>query len=317
MSASKSPLGATLLEGPSVDVVTGAFGFIGRYITMRLLSRGKSVRTLTDHPGRENPFGDQVSIAPLDFTNTSGLLESLHGADVLYNTYWIRFPRGGVTFEQAVENTRVLVQAAVSAGVRRIVHISITSASVNSPLPYFRGKGLVEGIITDSGLSHVIIRPTVVFGPGDILVNNIAWLLRRFPFFGVFGTGEYRVQPVYVDDVAEIAVNAGDEYEGVTVDAVGPETYTYRELVRLIACKIGRQARIIQLRPTLALLFSRLIGYLVKDTPVTSDEIRGLMSNLLVSREPPTGQTRLDDWLEENSDVVGKRYASELARHYR
>lgn len=300
-----------------MDVVTGAFGFIGRYITMRLLSRGKRVRTLTNHPDLENPFGDQVSIVPLDFNDPVGLIESLRGADVLYNTYWIRFPQGGVTFEQAVENIRVLVHAAVSAGVRRIVHISITSASVSSPLPYFRGKGQAEGIIAESGLSHAIIRPTVVFGPGDILVNNIAWLLRRFPLFGVFGTGEYRVQPVYVDDVAEIAVNAGDEYEDITMDAVGPEIYTYRELVGLIAAKMGSRARIVQLTPWLALLLSRLIGYWVKDTPVTRDEIRGLMSNLLVSRDPPTGHTRLDDWLEENGDVVGKRYASELARHYR
>ena len=144
-----------------------------------------------------------------------------------------------------MENIRVLVQAAESAGVRRIVHISITNALVDSRLSYFRGKGLVEGIVTVSGLSRVIIRPMVIFGTWDILVNNIVWLLRRFPLFGIFGTGEYRVQPVYVDDVAEIAVNAGDGYEDVTMDAVGPETCTYRELVRLITCKIGRQARII------------------------------------------------------------------------
>lgn len=300
-----------------MDVVTGSFGFIGRHITMRLLSQGKSIRTLTNHPDRENPFGDRVSVSPLNFDAKQDLIESMRGADVLYNTYWIRFPRGNVTFEQAVENTRVLVRAAENAGVRRIVHISITNASVDSPLPYFRGKGLAEGIVTDSGLSQAIIRPTVVFGPGGILVNNIAWLLRRFPFFGVFGTGEYRVQPVHVYDVAEIAVNAGDGYDGVTVDAAGPETYTYNGLVRLIACKIQRKARIARLRPAAVLLLSRLIGYLVRDTPVTGDEVRGLMSNLLVSHEPPTGHTRLDDWLEENSDVVGKRYASELARHYR
>jgi NADH dehydrogenase len=300
-----------------VDVVIGAFGFIGRYIASRLLSSGKDIRTLTNHPGREHLFGDLVSIAPLNFNDTPGLVESLRGAEVLYNTYWIRFPRGGITFEQAVANTRVLVDAAASAGMRRIVHISITNASGDSRLPYFRGKGLAEGIVAESGLSHAIIRPTVVFGEGDILVNNIAWLLRRFPLFGAFGTGEYRVQPVFVGDVAEMAVSAGDEYPDVTMDAVGPDTYTYRELVNLIAYKIGCQARIIRLRPGLALLLSRLIGYLVNDTPVTRDEVQGLMSNLLVSREAPTGHTRLEDWLEENRDVVGKRYVSELARHYR
>jgi NADH dehydrogenase len=302
---------------PELNVVTGAFGYTGKYITRRLLSLGKQVRTLTGHPHRPSPFGNQVSVAPFNFDHPSQLVESLRGAATLYNTYWVRFSRGHVTFEKAIENTRALIRAAEEAGVRRIVHVSITNASEESPLPYFRGKGLLEKAIIHSRLSYAIIRPTVIFGPEDILINNIAWLLRRFPLFAVFGSGDYRLQPVFVEDVAEMAVSAAHQEENIIIDAVGPEIYTFDELVRLIADKIQSRARIIHLSPGAAFFLSRLIGYMVNDVVLTRDEVKGLMSNLLVSQSPPTGQTRLSEWLSHNAHRVGLRYASELRRHYR
>jgi len=305
------------LETAELNVVTGAFGYTGKYITRRLLSTGKRVRTLTGHPNRLNPFGEQVSVSPFSFDDPAELTESLRGATALYNTYWVRFSRAQVTFDQAVENTKALIKAAEEAGVRRIVHVSITNASEDSPLPYFRGKGLLENAIIHSGLSHAIVRPTVIFGAEDILINNIAWLLRRFPVFAVPGSGDYRMQPVFVEDVAEIAVNAAHRDEDVVVDAVGPDTYTFDELVRLIADKIRSKARIVHVSPALALFFSRMAGYLVNDVMLTRDEVEGLMANLLVSDGPPTGQTRLGDWLDENAESVGAKYASELKRHYR
>jgi len=305
------------MEAPELNVVTGAFGYTGKYITWRLLSVGKGVRTLTGHPNRENPFGEQVSVSPFSFDNPSELVKALQGATTLYNTYWVRFSHGQVTFDKAVENTKTLIKAAEEAGVQRIVHVSVTNASEESPLPYFRGKGLVEKAIIHSRLSYAIIRPTLVFGAEDILINNIAWLLRRVPVFAVPGSGDYRVQPVFVEDVAEIAVSTAHHHENVVVDAVGPEVYTFDELVRLIADKIRRGAKIVHLSRGLALLLSRMIGYLLRDVLLTRDEVEGLMSNLLVSESPPTGQTRLSDWLAQNADSVGARYASELNRHYR
>ena len=230
---------------------------------------------------------------------------------------WIRFTRGQVTFEKAIENTRTLIKAAEDAGVRRIVHVSITNASANSPLPYFRGKGLLEEAITSSRLSYAIVRPTVIFGNEDILINNIAWFLRRFPLFPIFGSGSYRVQPIFVEDVAEIAVSAAHQSDNVTIDATGPETFTFEGLIRLIATKVGSSARLIHVRPWLALFLSRLTGYIVRDVVLTRDEIEGLMANLLISEGPPMGQTRLSDWLEQNMGLIGVSYASELSRHYR
>ena len=206
-----------------LSVVTGAFGYTGRYITQRLLGMGKTVKTITWHTNRPNPFGERVSVDPLDFDDPLSLRRSLEGAEVLYNTYWIRFARGQTTFERAVENTRALIRAAEEVGVSRIVHVSITNASSDSPLPYFRGKGLVEEAVMSSRLCYAIIRPAVIFRPEDILINNIAWFLRRFPVFTVFGSGDYRIQPVLVEDMAEIAVSVAHRSDNVVIDAVGPE----------------------------------------------------------------------------------------------
>ncbi|MEK7404531.1 MAG: NAD-dependent epimerase/dehydratase family protein [Acidobacteriota bacterium] len=299
-----------------LHIVTGAFGFTGKHIARRLLETGHSVMTLTGHPGRPDLFGGRIRVAPLRF-DRSELVESLRGASVLYNTYWVRFGYDNVTFESAIRNTGILLEACEEAGLRRIVHISITNPSEDSPLPYFRGKAVVERRLRSSKLSYAILRPTVIFGPEDILINNIAWFLRRFPVFAVPGSGRYRVQPVFVGDLAELAVSAGGRAENMILDAAGPETYTFEELVRLIATKLGRTARLVHLRPQALLFLLRVVGFLLRDVVLTRDEIQGLMADLLVSRDPPTAPTRFSEWLEQNAQRLGTRYASELGRHYR
>lgn len=305
------------METQELNIVTGAFGYTGKYITRKLLSIGKKVKTLTGHPNRPNPFGNQISVAPFHFDNPAELTRALQGATTLYNTYWVRFPYGQVTYDKAVANTKILISAAKEAGIRRIVHISITNVSEESPFPYFRGKGILEKAVIQSGLSYAIIRPTVLFGHEDILINNIAWFLRNFPVFAVPGDGNYRLQPVFVEDVAGIAVNAGQFNDNLILDAVGPEIFRYEELIRLIADRVQSKARIIHLRPGLALFLSKCIGYMVNDVVLTQDEVEGLLANLLVSKNPPTGKTRLSDWLSQNASIIGTNYASELARHYR
>lgn len=305
------------MQKPELNIITGAFGFTGRYITRRLLSMGKEVRTITGHPGVVNIFGDRVGVLPFNFDNPDQLAKSLQGADTLYNTYWIRFPHGNINYDVAVENTRTMIRAAASAGVRRLVHISIANASGESPFPYFRGKGIIEKEIIDSGLSYAILRPTVIFGVGDILINNIAWLLRRFPVFAIPGSGDYRLQPVFVEDLAEMAVDLARSDDNVIVDAVGPEVFTFEELGRLIAEKVHSRALFIHLNPGLTYFLSRIIGLAVKDVVLTEAEVSGLMENLLISAGPPTGKRRLSDWLSENASLVGTKYASELNRHYR
>ena len=302
---------------PELHVVTGAFGFTGRHITHRLLAEGKRVLTLTGQPEHASPFGARVAVAPFAFEDPAGLTESLRGASVLYNTYWVRFDRGGESYDRAVANTRALIAAAEEAGVGRVVHISITNPSEDSVFPYFRGKAMLEREIRAATFSHAILRPAVIFGPEDILINNIAWIVRRFPFFVVPGTGDYRLQPIFVEDLADLAVDAARREDDFTVDAVGPEIFAFEQLVSLIGCSVGRRPRIVHASPLVVYALTSLLGRLVDDVVLTRDEIQGLSQNLLVSSGAPTASTKLSDCLRANAATVGKTYASELARHYR
>ena len=300
-----------------VHVVTGAFGYTGRYITQKLLAKGITVKTLTGHPNRPNPFGGRVPAMPFNFDRPAELAKSLEGASVIYNTYWVRFTHGSKSFDQAVENTKTLVRAAEQAGVKRIVHVSIANADSQSHLPYYRGKGLLEEFIQQSKLSYAIVGPTVIYSVEDVLINNIAWIARRFPVFGLPGDGAYGIQPIFVEDMTDIMVAAGSRADNLRMDAVGPEVFTFAELVRLIARKLDRNVLMMRLPPGLALLASQFIGLFVNDVVLTKEEVDGLMAGLLVSKKPPTGQTKLSEWLTANADKVGRRYASELGRHFR
>ncbi len=297
-----------------LHLVTGAFGYSGRYIARRLLEAGCRVRTITKNPDRADLFGGRVEAHPLDFSDRRGLAESLRGAAVLYNTYWVRFNHEGFRHSEAVENSLRVFDAAATAGVGRIVHVSITNPSESSSLEYFRGKARLERALRESGLSHAILRPAVLFGREDILINNIAWLLRRFPVFGVMGDGSYRLQPIYVDDMARLAVEQGRNGQNVVIDAIGPETFTYRELVEAIGAIIGRRRPIVTISAETGYRLARAIGRLVGDVLITREEITGLMAGLLYVDAPPAGTTRLTDWARENAATLGARYACELAR---
>jgi len=297
-------------------VITGAFSYTGKYTTGLLLNRGYSIRTLTYHPERANPFGDKVQVFPYNFDRPDQLTQTLRGASTLINTYWVRFPRGESTFESAVRNTRALISAARNAGVKRIVHISIANPSPQSPLGYYKGKAQLEQAVLDSGLSYAILRPTVIFGLEDILINNIAWFVRRFPVFGIPGDGRYRIRPIYVEDMAQLIAHAVEQTANTVLDAVGPETFTFEELVRLIDAQVGGPVRIVRLPMLLAYVFTRLTGWVVRDVVLTWEEYKGLMGNLLASECPSSGKTRLSQWLEENREHIGRHYASEVARHY-
>jgi len=303
--------------GEKLSVVTGAFGYTGRHIARKLLERGCRVRTLTNRPGQANPFAAPLEISPLDFNNPAALRTALRGADTLFNTYWIRFEHGGAHFERTVERLRVLLRAAREAGVRRIVHLSITNPSLDSLLPYFRGKAQVEQALRESEVSYSILRPTVIFGDGGILINNIAWLLRRFPFFAVPGDGQYRLQPVFVEDLADLAVESAAHDQNAIVDAVGPDIFTFDELVRTIANAIHVRSRILHAPPAAVLALSKLLRLPLGDVLLTREEIGGLMKGLLVSSAPPTCHTRLTNWLALHADSAGRHYLSELDLHYR
>ncbi len=298
------------------DAVTGAYSFTGRAIARRLLTDGREVVTLVRRPA---PPDADPRIRPIPFptTDRAALVASLTGVDTLYNTLWIRFERGERTYERSIDDSRLLMGVAREAGVRRLVHVSVVNASPEAPTEYFRAKARLENDVRASGLSWVIVRPTLTFGPGDILVNNLSWVLRRFPVFAIPGDGQYRLQPVHVDDVAAIAAAAGRGDESRVVDAAGPETFAFDDFVALLAEAVGSRAVRIDVPPRLSRLGSQVIGLLVRDVVLTADEVTELMASLLVSGEPPAGTIALSEWVRASAGQLGRTYHSELDRHYR
>lgn len=300
-----------------IHAVTGAFGYSGKYIAQRLLNRGHKVITLTNSLHKPNPFGERIQAYPFNFDNPVKLTRSLKGVTVLYNTYWVRFNHRMFTHSSAVNNTITLFNSAREAGVERIVHVSITNTSKDSHLEYFSGKAKLEKALMESGISYSILRPSVIFGREDILINNIAWALRRLPIFGVFGDGKYRLQPIYVDDLAGIAVEQGRNRELTIIDAIGPETFTYRGFVEEIGRIIGKKRPIISVPPVFGYITGSIISKLVNDIFITREEIEGLMADLLYVNSPPAGKTKFTDWAGKHADSLGREYASELARRGR
>ena len=302
---------------PARVAVTGAFGFTGRAITGRLLDAGHEVVTLTRRSGTDDPLASRITVRPFDTDRPDELSATLAGVETLYNTYWLRFPRGGATFEGAVARSAALLSAAREAGVRRIVHVSVVNASADADTPYVRAKAALESVVRASGMEWVVVRPTLTYGPGDILINNLAWALRRFPVYGLPGLGRSTVQPVHVDDVARICVEAGKGEPSRTLDAAGPEIHTYRQLVDLVREAIGSRSVVVPMPGPVVLLTANLLGLVVRDVVLTADEIRELTSSLLTSAQPPLGTIRVSDWVREHADALGRRWSSELARNYR
>jgi uncharacterized protein YbjT (DUF2867 family) len=303
-------------SGDDFDVVTGAFSYSGAAIASELRAAGRRVRTLTGHPGRA-PADTRIEVRPLDFADPAGLAASLRGARTLFNTYWVRFAHGQVSHETAVARSRVLFQAAAEAGVPRVVHVSITHPSADSPYPYFRGKAAVEQALRDLRLSHAVLRPAILFGGNGVLINNIAWLLRRLPVFAVGGSGEYRIRPIHVHDLAQLAVQAGDETETEVIDAVGPERPTFAELVQFIKETVGSRSQVVRVPGSLIPPAARLLGLALRDTLLTAEEYQAMADGLADTEGPATGETALSQWIADHEDTLGRVYANELTRHFR
>jgi nucleoside-diphosphate-sugar epimerase len=299
-----------------VDVVTGAFSYSGRSIAQRLLDGGRTVRTLTGHP-KLGDGANEIQVLPLDFSDPPALVRNLEGVTTLYNTYWVRFAHGSTSHAQATENSRTLFHAARQAGVQRIVHVSITNPTIESPYAYFRGKALVERALAETGVSYAILRPAILFGNDGVLINNIAWLLRRLPVFAVGGRGEYRIRPIHVDDLADLCVAAAAQPDSSIIDAVGPERPTFFELVHAIRAAVGSRARIVRVPGVLLPPLSAVLNRALHDVLLTKDEYNAMADGLADTDGPSTAATALSDWLAEHGGTLGSQYANELERHFK
>ncbi len=297
--------------------VTGAFSFTGSFVAQELLRRGHAVRTLTSHPTPPASWAKAVKTHPFQFHDPAALVGSLRGAQVLVNTYWMRFPRNGIGFSDVVENTRILMDAAKKAGVKRVVHVSVANPSPDSPFAYYRAKAEAEEVVRGSGISHAIVRPTWIYGENDVLLNNLGWLMRHLPVFAMVGRGRYKVQPVYVGDVASIIADLCESRVQSTVDAAGPDILEYRELARILKRALRKHRFIVPAPAWFALIMGKLTGVLMRDVVLTKPELGVLQASLMTSGEPPLGKVRVEDWLREHHAIVGCRWASDLGRHFR
>jgi uncharacterized protein YbjT (DUF2867 family) len=297
--------------------VTGVFSYSGRFIAEALLARGWEVVAL----GRRRPppvdsLAERVDFYPLLLDDEEGLVAVLSGCEVLFNTYWVRFAHGGATFAEAIERSGRLFQAASAAQVRRIVHLSVSNASADSPFPYFRGKAAVEDALRGADCAYAILRPTLIFGGREeVLVNNIAWLLRRLPLFLLPEGGRCRLQPVSVFDLARIAADLGETDGNVVLDLAGPETFTFADFVAQIKDAVGSHARLLSAPSGFVSTCSALAGFLLRDRLLTRDELGALTDNLLAC-ETATTESRFSDWLEANASWLGSDYANELRRNW-
>ncbi|MDR1360314.1 MAG: NAD(P)H-binding protein [Deltaproteobacteria bacterium] len=299
----------------SLHAVTGAFGFSGKYLAARLLRAGRQVVTLTNSPGRANPFGGAVPVRSLDFARPEALTADLKDVQVLYNTYWPRFSLPGHSHADAVRNTMVLFKAAEEAGVERIVHISIANPDENSALSYYRSKGYLERVLRESGLSYAILRPAVIFGLEGVLLNNIIWALRYAPVFGIPGNGAYGMQPIHVDDLAALMLEQGQSREKAVIQALGPEDFSYAQWIRKLSAILGRRRLLFPMPVWLGYWGALLLGKFMGDIFVTREELAALTGDLLhVPGALPTGTTRLSEWIMENIAGLGLRYTNETAR---
>jgi NADH dehydrogenase len=250
-----------------------------------------------------------------DFDDQLGLVDSLRDVTTLYNTYWVRFAHRNVDHDTAVSNSRTLFQAAKRAGVQRIVHVSITHPSIDSPYPYFRGKALVERALAESDVSYAILRPAILFGGDGVLINNIAWLLRHLPVFAIGGRGDYRIRGIHVDDLAQLCVQKGTQTSDSVTDAVGPERPTFVELVTMIRETVGSHTRFVHVPGWSLALMSDVLGLALHDVLLTTDEYKAMAGGLADTDGPATGTTALSEWLVTQRDTLGLRYANELDRH--
>ena len=302
--------------------ITGAWSYSGRHVARRLLDRGDTVLSLTNHPAPDpHLFQGQVKAVPFDFT-PGRLAAHLAEIDVLACAYWTRHNRPPVghrgpwmSHAEATQRSQALIREAKTAGVRRLVWTSIANPGLDADLPYYQGKARVEAAVRSSGLSYGILRPACFFGPGGILLENVAWAVRRLPVFPLpAAAAPFHVRPIHVEDYADLVAEAVHSQETFVRDAAGPDRVEFAALVRHLSAVMGSRTRLVSLPlPVCHLLYaaaSRVMG----ETILTLDELKGLSRNRLDSREDPAGSISLLAYVAANAGTLGRRFLREPRR---
>jgi NADH dehydrogenase len=228
-------------------IIAGGTGFLGRHVAGALVGAGHSVLLLA-RGTRPTLAGDGIEILRTDVATGALPLEAMRGSDALVNLIGIKREQGTQTFERVhVESTRHLVEAAKVLGVRRLVHISVVCSRPDPGSAYHDTKWRGEELVRAAGLDDTILKPGVIYGPGDDMVTHLVKMIRFAPVFPVVGRGDSLLQPVHVGDVAAAAVGAlgNDRSIGKRYDVVGPERLTLRAVVETVARGVGLPLRVV------------------------------------------------------------------------
>lgn len=275
--------------------VFGGSGFLGRRIVEHLAAAGNDVRVAVRHPeraslpegpGRDGPRG-RIELVRADVWDEPTVARAVEGAASVVNTVGHYVERSGATFD-AIHGRGALHAArrAKEAGAARLIHISGLGADPGSDSPYVRARRIGENLVAEAFEGVTILRPSVIFGPGDAFLNRLAAMGRQTPVLPLFGTGGTRLQPVFVDDVAEACakVLADPATQGRVYELGGPRVYAYEELVRLVLERVGRRTALLPV-PFLVWDVLACVLALLPNPPLTRDQVKLMKRDNVVGRE--------------------------------
>ncbi len=271
--------------------LTGATGFVGSHLLARLKADGHRVRALARDPARAaQSRGPLVEIVHGDVVANRGLERGLEGAEAVIHLVGIIVEAGGATFDKVhYEGTRNLLAAAERARVKRWVQMSALGARANGVSRYQTSKWKAEEAVRHSRLEHVILRPSIIFGPRDGFVTQMVQVMRSAPLFRpVPGHGRYLFRPIYIENVVDCFVQslAGNRALNRAIDLVGPEELTLNEILAAIADCIGVRKPPVHIPFPLMYLNAALLGALMARPPVTTDQLRMLREGSTADPRP-------------------------------
>ncbi len=262
-------------------IVTGGTGYVGTAICRAINARGLMVTSVsrTRKPRPILDVGGKIEFRSASVLDPAALDRHFVRADAVVHLVGIIVERKGHTYEKVhVEGTRNVVEAAKRAGVKRFLHMSALGARLGAPTRYWQTKAEAEEIVKASGLDWTIFRPSIIYGEGDDFVNRFAGLARALPFMPVIGSGKTRLQPIWVEDVATAFASAlgNPETHGKSYDLGGPKPLSILEILDIVMRQIGKKRPKMHIPAPLMALQAGLLEKLLKNPPVTREQIKML-----------------------------------------
>ncbi len=285
-----------LTEAPvmpaTLVTVFGGSGFLGTALVRSLLAHGLRVRAAVRHPENVHGLTDSASLAAIrvDIRDEAAVEAALDGARAAVNAVGLYVEHGAETFQSVhVDGARIVARCAARGGVQRLVHVSGIGADAASPSPYVRARAAGERVVEEHFPHASIVRPSVLFGPGDSFLSTVDRITRLSPVYPLFGSGDTRMQPVYVEDVAGAVVRlvADETPHATAIELGGPRAYRYREIVEAVLQYRRRRRLLLPIPFAVWTLQAKLLS-LVPNPPLTVDQVVLMRDDNVVSEAAVT-----------------------------